>query len=183
MLETITMPKLYTNEDVAKILGVESATVRQVKSRKIIELDGLWQTDASDAKKTYWTEEGLAKLSEFIHTDASKEFRAGALARRTQEAIAIDRAEITEPQSEAIAVNTNQYDLSPRTDSPKTGQEPTAYKINEGRYSQLPEKIGGAIAGQMINDGAIDRIDKAVVNNLLSNLNIGDIDIQTLLGN
>lgn len=171
MLETITVPKLYTNEDVAKILGVESATIRQVKSRKIVELDGLWQTDASDVKKTYWTEEGLAKLSEFIQTNEAKQFRAGALARRTADAIAVNRNE---------QVNEIQYDDHVES-SPRTSQENVAYKTNEGRYAQLPEQIGGAIASQLIDDGAKERIDKAVVSSLLRELSIGDIDIQALL--
>jgi hypothetical protein len=173
MLETITMPKLYTNEDVAKILGVESATIRQVKSRKVIELDGMWQSDRDDLKKTtYWTEEGLAKLSEFIQTAEAKQFRSSALARRTAEAIAVDRSE---------QVNEIQYDDHVES-SPRTSQQNTAYKTNEGRYSHLPEKIGGAIASQLIDDGAKERIDKAVVSGLLRELNIGDIDIEKLLG-
>lgn len=171
MLETITMPKLYTNDDVAKILGVESATIRQIKSRKVIELDGMWQIDQHDLKKTtYWTEEGLAKLSEFIQTNEAKQFRAGALARRTADAIAVNRNE---------QVNELKYDHI--ESSPRTTQENTAYKTNEGRYFQLPEKIGGAIADQMINDGALDRMDKAVVSKLLSQLNVGDIDVEALL--
>lgn len=173
MLETITVPKLYTNEDVAKILGVESATIRQVKSRRIVELDGLWQTDASDVRKTYWTEEGLAKLSEFIQTAEAKQFRSTALTRRTQDAIAVNRNE---------QMNELKYDDHVES-SPRTTQENTAYKTNEGRYSQLPEQIGGAIADQMINDGALDRMDKAVVSKLLSQLNVGDIDVEALLGN
>ncbi len=39
-----------------------------------------------------------------------------------------------------------------------------------------------AIAQTIINDGAVDRIDKAVVKGLLSELNLGDIDIESLLG-
>ncbi len=167
MLETITMPKFYSNREVAEILGVQAATIRQVKSRKADELAGLWENSNPDGE-TVWSEEGLAKLSEFIHTDASKEFRSGALARRTQEAIAVNRSELNYDDSEI---------------SPRTGQETTAYTINEGRYSQLPEKIGGAIAGQMINDGAVERIDKTVVSTLLSHLNLGDIDIDALLKN
>jgi hypothetical protein len=182
MLETITMPKLYTNREVAEILGVQPATIRQVKSRRAAELTGLWRNDNDDGE-TVWSEEGLAKLAEFVHTDEAKQFRSSALARRTQEAIAIDRSEMIEPQSEAIINTDTDYDLSPRTDSPRTTQESTAYKINEGRYSALPEKIGGAIAGQMINDGAVERIDKAVVSGLLSKLNIGDINVEALLGN
>ncbi|MCA6572107.1 MAG: hypothetical protein IM535_15010 [Pseudanabaena sp. M38BS1SP1A06MG] len=182
MSEIITMPKFYSNREVAEILGLKPASIRVMKQRHAEELKGLWDNNNPD-NETVWTEEGLNKLSEFAQTEEAKNFRAGALARRTAEAIAIDRSELDEPQSEAIAVNPNQYDLSTRTDSPRTGQQTTAYTINEGRYSQLPEKLGGAIAGKMVADGAIDRIDKAVVSGLLSELNIGDIDVEALLRN
>ena len=168
MTETITMPKLYTNREVADLMGCSPEYVRKLKSTRKDELDGLWQVSETD-KETYWTEEGLNVLASMMSTSQAKSFCAGQLARRTQEAIAVDRAELYQ--------NNDQV-------STRTGNETTAYTINQGRYAQLPEKIGGAIAGQMINDGAVERIDKAVVSGLLRELNLGDdIDIQTLLGN
>ena len=175
MLETITMPKLYTNDDVAKILGVESATIRQVKSRKTDELDGLWQTDASDAKKTFWTEEGLAKLSELIQTDEAKQFRSTALARRTQEAIAVDHAELNYPESQEI--------------SPRTGQEVSSYELpnttaSGGRYADLPENIGDLVGTTLASQDGIRRMDTQVVKSFLKAANLSDIgiDIEALLG-
>ena len=166
MTETITIAKFYSNREIAEILGCAPETVRQVKSRKADQLEGLWSQDGTS--ETIWNQEGLEKLSELINTDKSQEYRASALTRRTQEAIAVDRAELYQ----------NDIDNSPT----RTGNETTAYTINEGRYSQLPEKLGGAIATQMINDGAVERIDKAVVKGLLSGLNVGDIDIEAFLG-
>ncbi len=165
MPETITIAKFYSNREIAEILGCAPETVRQVKSRKAEQLEGLWSQDGSS--ETVWTQEGLEKLSELINTEKSQEFRSSALARRTQEAIAVDRAEISYQNNDQV--------------STRTGTETAAYTINEGRYSQLPENIGEAIAGQMINDGALVRVDKAVVNGLLRGLNIGDIDVEALL--
>lgn len=166
MSEMITMPKFYSNREVAEILGIQPATVRQIKSRKAEQLDGLWRNDNDDGE-TLWSQEGLDKLAEFVNTDEAKQFRAGALARRTQEAIAVDRAEVSYQNNQEV--------------STRTGNDSAEYVVNQGRYSQLPEKIGGAIAGQMINDGAVERIDQAVVKGLLSSLNMGDIDLSTLL--
>lgn len=180
MLETITLPKTYSNKEIAEILGCAPETVRQVKSRKADQLEGLWSQDGTS--ETVWTEEGLEKLSELIKTEKSQEFRSSALARRTAEAIAVSRAETNQ---EAIAINNGStlYQNEIDNSSTRTGTETAAYTIKEGRYSQLPERIGGAIAGQMIGDGALDRVDKAVVNGLLRGLNIGDIDVEALLGN
>lgn len=180
MSETITMPKFYSNREVAEILGLKPASIRVMKQRHSEELAGLWRNDSDDGETT-WSQEGLEKLAEFSQTDEAKQFRSSALARRTQEAIAISRSEINQ---EAIAVNDDStlYQNNQNV-STRTGHETTAYSINEGRYSQLPEKLGGAIASSMINDGAVDRIDKAVINGLLRELNIGDIDIEALLKN
>ena len=180
MTETITMPKLYTNREVADLMGCSPEYVRKLKSTRKDELDGLWQVSETD-KETYWTEEGLNVLASMMSTSQAKSFCAGALARRTQEAIAITRSETS---SEAIATNdSNLYQNNVDQSSTRTGHETAVYTINQGRYSQLPEKIGGAIAGQMINDGAVKRIDAAVVSHLLRELNLGDdIDVEALLG-
>ncbi|MCA6509722.1 MAG: hypothetical protein IM596_07885 [Pseudanabaena sp. M051S1SP2A07QC] len=167
MPETITVTKFYSNREIAEILGCTPEYIRKLKSTKKDELAGLWRNDGG-GDETVWSEDGLNKLAELISTDKAKEFRAGALARRTEQAIAVDRAEISYQ---------NDIDKS----STRTGSETTAYTINEGRYSQLPEKLGGAIVGQMVNDGAVERIDKAVISGLLRELNIGDIELQTLL--
>jgi len=176
MTETITMPKLYSNREIAEILGCAPETVRQVKSRKADQLEGLWSQDGSS--ETVWTQEGLEKLSELINTEKSVEFRSSALARRTQEAIAINRSETN--QEIAVSDNSNLYQNIDQS-STRTGTETASYTINQGRYSQLPERIGGAIAGQTIGDGALERVDKAVVSGLLRGLNIGDIDVEALL--
>lgn len=137
----------------------------------------IWRKDGN---KTEWSQEGLDKLASFANTLEAKEYCRSALARRTQEAITISRAEANQ---EAIAIDNSELNYQePNQNSTRTGNETAAYTIKEGRYSQLPEKLGGAIAGRMIEDGALKRIDNAVVNGLLSGLNIGDIDIQTLLG-
>jgi hypothetical protein len=178
MLETITVPKTYSNKEVAQILGCSEDYVRQLKNRNEEVLIDLWRKDGT---KTEWSQEGLDKLAELASTLEAKEYCRTALARRTQEAIAITRSEIND---ETIAINQDStlYQNEVQNTSTRTGHETTGYSTKDGRYSQLPEKLGGAIAGQMINDGAVDRIDKAVVNGLLRGLNIGDIDIESLIG-
>jgi len=175
MLETITVPKTYSNKEIAEILGCSPEYVRKLKSTRKDELVNLWTE--SDGE-TSWTEEGLNVLASMMSTAQAKEYCAGALARRTQEAIAVSRAETNQ---EAIAVSESNNLYQNDQSSTRTGTETAAYTINEGRYSQLPERIGGAIAGQMIGDGALERVDKAVVNGLLRGLNIGDIDVEALL--
>lgn len=180
MLETITVPKTYSNKEIAQILGCSEDYVRQLKNRNEEALIDLWRKDGT---KTEWSQEGLDKLAELASTLEAKEYCRTALTRRTAEAIAITRSEINE---EAISINDDQstlYQNEINDSSTRTGAETAAYTIQEGRYSQLPERIGGAIAGQMIGDGALDRVDKAVVNGLLRGLNIGDIDVEALLGN
>jgi hypothetical protein len=172
MSEIITMPKFYSNREVAEILGVQPATVRQIKSRKAEQLQGLWRNDNEDGE-TVWSQEGLDKLAEFVNTDEAKQFRAGALTRRTQDAIAVSRSEISYQ---------NNIDQS----STRTGHEVSSYEVKSpvaegGRYHGLPARIGDAIASQMVDKGAIDEIDNAVVDGLLRALDMGDIDIKTLL--
>lgn len=171
MSEIITMPKFYSNREVAEILGLKPASIRVMKQRHQEDLSGLWNNNNPDGE-TVWSQEGLEKLSEIATTEEAKQFRAGALARRTQEAIAIDRAN---DQTEVANYN-------PQTQPPKTGHETAAYTINQGRYSQLPEKLGDAIGDGLIQEDAVNRTDRAVMKRLLSELNIGDIDIEALLG-
>lgn len=180
MTETITVQKFYSNREIAEKFGCTAEYVRKLKSTRKDELAGLWTNDTGD-NETCWTQEGLDKIASMMQTPQAKEYCASALARRAQEAIAITRSETNQ---EAIVTNdSNLYQNDVDQSSTRTGRETAAYTINEGRYSQLPEKIGGAIATTMVNDGAIDRIDKAVVSGLLRELNLGDdIDIQTLLG-
>jgi hypothetical protein len=170
MNELIAMPKFYSNREVAEILGCAPETVRQVKSRKAEQVAGLWDNNNPDGE-TIWSEAGLNKLSELINTDKSKDFRAGALARRTQEAIAMDRAELA---------------YEDKDNSPRTRQVSGTYEVQSptsegGRYSGLSERLGAAIADRMIDKGAIDEIDKAVVNGLLRGLDVGDIEVDSIL--
>ena len=168
MSETITMPKFYSNREISEILGCSPEYIRKLKSSKADELAGFWTND-NQSSETVWNEEGLHKFSELISTDKAKEFRAGKLARRTQEAIAVDRANY----GDAEEVST------------RTGHEVNSYEVpnnNSGRYSGITKKIGGAIATQMINDGAIEQIDNAVIEGLLNGMKIGDINIEALLG-
>lgn len=170
MSEIITMTKFYSNREVAEILGLKPASIRVMKQRHADQLQGLWDNNNPDGE-TFWSQEGLEKLAEFSQTDEAKEFRSSALARRTQEAIAVDRAEIS-------------YQNEVQNTSTRTGHETAAYTINHGRYSGLEENLGDAIAKQKIANGAIKRIDAAVVSHLLRELNLGDdIDIGALLGN
>lgn len=169
--QIITMPKFYSNREVAEILGIKPATVRQIKARKADELAGLWENNNPDGE-TVWTQEGLDKISEFVNTDRAKEFRAGQLARRTSDAIAVDRAELNYSEVEQ--------------DSTRTGHEVNSYEIKSpvgegGRYKGLTKRIGGAIADQMIDNGAIEEIDNAVIDGLLRGLSIGDINVKDLL--
>lgn len=179
MTETITMTRFYSNREVAEILGCKPEYVRKLKSTRKDELANLWRNDAGD-NETFWTEEGLNVLASMMSTPQAKEYCAGALARRTQEAIAITRSEVS---SEAIATNdSNLYQNSDQS-STRTGHETAAYTINHGRYSGLEENLGDAIAKQKIANGAVKRIDAAVVSGLLRELNLGDdIDIGALLG-
>ncbi|CAN1213521.1 DNA-binding protein [Tumidithrix helvetica PCC 7403] len=170
MSEIITMPKFYSNREVAEILGCAPETVRQVKSRKAEQVAGLWDNNNPDGE-TCWSEAGLNKLSELINTEKAKEFRAGALARRTQEAIAADRA----------ALEYGNGDNSLRTSQVSGTYEVQSPTGESGRYAGLTERLGAAIAGQMIAKGAIAEIDMAVVNGLLKGLEVGDIDVDSIL--
>jgi hypothetical protein len=171
MNETITVTKFYSNREIAEILGCSPEYIRKLKSTKSEELREFWRNDGGD-NETAWSEDGLNKLADLISTDKAKEFRAGKLARRTQEAIAVDRSELYQ----------NEIDQAPT----RTGHEVNAYEIKSpigegGRYAGLPTKIGGAIATQMISNGAIDEIDNAVIEGLLKAMSIGDINVADLL--
>jgi hypothetical protein len=171
MPETITVTKFYSNREIAEILGCTPEYIRKLKSTKKDELAGLWRNDGG-GDETVWSEDGLNKLAELISTDKAKEFRAGALARRTEQAIAVDRAELNYP--------------NPEQNSTRTGHEVNSYEIKSpvgegGRYAGLTKRIGGAIADQMIDNGAIEEIDNAVIDGLLRGLSIGDINVKDLL--
>jgi hypothetical protein len=174
-METITVPNFRTNREVAEMFGCTPEYIRKLKSTKADELEGLWENNNPDGETT-WTEEGVEKLSELIKTDKAKEFRASALARRTQEAIAVDRSELNHP---------NESHSSPRTD-----QEVSAYEIPSptaqgGRYSDLPERMGTAIGNRILDDDGLKRMDKAAAMTLLKAANLGNIgiDLDDLLGN
>ncbi|WP_434683996.1 hypothetical protein [Pseudanabaena minima] len=169
---TMSVPKTYSNKEIASILGCSEEYVRQLKNRNEEALIGLW---GKDGTKTEWTQEGLDKLAELANTLEAKEYRASALARRTAEAIAVDRAELNCPDSQ---------------DSPRTGQEVSAYEIPSptakgGRYADLPEKVGTAIGNRILDNDGLKRMDKAAAMTLLKAANLGDIgiDIDALLGN
>ncbi|MEA5487482.1 MULTISPECIES: hypothetical protein [Pseudanabaena] len=172
-METITVPNFRTNREVAEMFGCTPEYIRKLKSTKADELEGLWENNNPDGETT-WNEEGVEKLSELIKTDKAKEYRASALARRTQEAIAVDRSELNYGES---------------LDSPRTGQDINSYEVPSptaqgGRYADLPEKMGDMISDRMIDDGAIARMDKRVATNLLKAANLSDIgiDLDALLG-
>lgn len=169
MHETITVTKFYSNREIAEKLGCSPEYIRKLKSTKADELAGFWWNDGTD---TAWSEEGLNKLASMMSTPQAKEFCKNALAVRTSEAIAVDRAELNYP--------------TPEQNSTRTGHEVNSYEVpnnNSGRYAGLTDKLGGAIAGQMIENGAIEEIDKSVVSHLLKGMNIGDIDVESLLRN
>ena len=172
MNEMITVSKVYSNREIAEILGCAPETVRQVKSRKGDQLEGLWSQDGTG--ETTWTEEGLEKLSQLINTDKAKEYRAGALARRTQEAIAVDRAELNYANEQT---------------STRTGHEVSSYEIpnttaSGGRYADLPERVGDMIGSTLADPEGIRRMDNQVVKSFLKAVNLSDIniDIEALLG-
>ncbi|TYQ29193.1 hypothetical protein PseudUWO311_03425 [Pseudanabaena sp. UWO311] len=173
-METITVPNFRTNREVAEMFGCTPEYIRKLKSTKADELEGLWENNNPDGETT-WTEEGVEKLSELIKTDKAKEFRASALTRRTQEAIAVDRAELNHPSSQ---------------DSPRTDQEVSAYEIPSptaqgGRYADLPEKMGQAIGNRILDNDGLKRMDKAAAMTLLKAANLDNIgiDLDDLLGN
>lgn len=174
MSEIITMPKFYSNREVAEILGIQPATVRQIKSRKADELQGLWTNDNEDGE-TIWSQEGLDKIAELVNTDKTKEYRAGALARRTQKAIAVDRSELN-------------YSHDSQS-STRTGHEVSSYELPDttasgGRYADLPEQVGDAIGTTLADSDGIHRMDVQVVKSFLRRANLSDvnIDIAALLG-
>lgn len=174
MSEIITMPKFYSNREIAAILGCTPEYIRKLKSQKGDQLVGLWDNNNPEGE-TVWSEEGLEKLSELISTDKAKEFRASALARRTQEAIAVDRAEL----------NYGDADES----SPRTGHEVSSYELpnttaSGGRYADLPERVGDAIGNTLADPEGIRRMDTQVVKSFLQAANLSDIgiDIEALLG-
>ena len=170
MPETITITKFYSNREIAEILGCTPEYIRKLKSTKSEELREFWRNDAGDGE-TAWSEDGLNKLASMMSTPQAKEFCAGKLARRTQEAIAVDRSELYQNENEV---------------STRTGHEVSSYEIKSptsegGRYAGLPTKIGGAIAAQMVSGGAINEIDNAVVEGLLKAMSMGDINVADLL--
>lgn len=173
MSEIITMPKFYSNREVAEILGIQPATVRQIKSRKADELQGLWTNDNEDGE-TIWSQEGLDKIAELVNTDKAREYRAGALARRTQEAIAVDRSELNYANEQS---------------STRTGHEVSSYELpnttaSGGRYADLPERVGDVIGKTLADQDGIRRMDAQVVKSFLqaTNLSSVNIDIEALLG-
>ena len=166
MPETITVAKFYSNREVSEILGCSPEYVRKLKSKNADELAGLWRNDGGDGE-TAWSEEGLNKLASMMSTPEAKKFCAGALTRRTQEAIAVDRAEISYQ---------NDQDVSTRT-----GTEVNTYAVNPtaqgGRYDALPTKMGTAIGDVLVDNGAVQQMDNAVMNRLLKELSIGEINL------
>lgn len=169
MHETITVTKFYSNREIAEKLGCSPEYIRKLKSTKADELAGFWRNDGTD---TAWSEDGLHKLASMMSTPQAKEFCKNALALRTSEVIAVDRAELNYP--------------TPEQNSTRTGHEVNSYEIKSpvgegGRYAGLPKRLGGAIADQMISNGAIEEMDNAVIDGLLRGLSIGDIDVQSLL--
>ncbi|MEI6430054.1 MAG: hypothetical protein WCO45_16965 [Pseudanabaena sp. ELA607] len=167
MPETITMPKFYSNHEIAEMFGCTPEYIRKLKSTKKDELAGLWKNDGGD-NETYWNEEGLNKLSELISTDKAKEFRAGQLARRTQEASAVDRAELYQ----------NEVDEN----STRTGKETASYKTGEGRYANLHTQFGVAIADRVGDEAFFEKVDEVVVSELLKKMNLGTINVETFFG-
>lgn len=183
MTETITMPKLYTNREVADLMGCTPEYVRKLKSTRKNELDGLWEVSETD-KETYWTEEGLQVLAGMMSTSQAKSFCAGQLARRTQEAIAITRSEVND---EAIAINEDStlYQNDINQSPTRTGQETPIYSINNGRYSRMPEQLADALSDRMVTDeDAVGRMDRRVAMNLLKAANLSEtgIDLNALFG-
>jgi hypothetical protein len=172
MLETITVPKTYSNKEVAQILGCSEDYVRQLKNRNEEDLIDLWRKDGT---KTEWSQEGLDKLAELASTLEAKEYCRTALARRTQEAIAVDRSELnysSETQS-----------------STRTGHEVSSYELpsptaSGGRYANVPEQVGDAIGTALASPDGIRRMDTQVIKSFLQAVNLSDvnIDIETLLG-
>lgn len=171
MPETITVTKFYSNREIAEKLGCSPEYIRKLKSTKADELAGFWRNDGGD-NETAWSEEGLHKLASMMSTPQAKEFCKNALAVRTSEVIAVDRAELNYP--------------NPEQNSTRTGHEVNSYEVKSpvgegGRYAGLTKRIGGAIADQMIDNGAIEEIDNAVIDGLLRGLSIGDINVKDLL--
>ncbi len=172
--ETITVVKFYSNREVAEVLGCTPEYIRKLKSTKKDELEGFWRNDSPDGE-TAWSEDGLNKLSELVKTDKAKDFRAGQLARGTQEAIAVDRSALNYP-------NESQS-------STRTGQDINSYEVpsptaSGGRYADLPERVGDAIGNTLADRDGIRRMDTQVVKSFLQAANLSDIgiDIEALLG-
>ena len=165
MLETITVPKTYSNKEVAQILGCSEDYVRQLKNRNEEDLIDLWRKDGT---KTEWSQEGLDKLAELASTLEAKEYCRTALARRTQEAIAVDRAELYQ----------NEVDEN----STRTGKETASYKTGEGRYANLHTQFGVAIADRVGDEAFFEKVDEVVVSELLKKMNLGTINVETFFG-
>jgi len=172
MLETISVSKSYSNSEIAKILGCKEEYVRQLKARNEEALEGLW---SKDGNKTEWTQEGLDKLAELAQTLEAKAYRDSALARRTQEAIAVDHADLNYSDGQES--------------SPRTGQEVSSYELpsttaSGGRYADLPETLGDMVGTTLASQDGVRRMDTQVVKSFLKAANLSDIgiDIEALLG-
>lgn len=172
-METITVPNFRTNKEIAEMFGCTPEYIRKLKSTRAEDLAGLWDNNNPDGE-TVWTEEGVEKLSQMISTDKAKEYRAGALARRTQEAIAVDRAELNYANEQT---------------STRAGHEVSSYEIpnttaSGGRYADMPERVGDMIGSTLADPEGIRRMDTQVVKSFLKAVNLSDIniDIEALLG-
>ena len=135
-METIDIPKRYSNAEIAKILGCSEENIRINKSKHSEELvEGVdWEREG---QATRWSDEGVKKLTGWIKTDE-------AIALRN-EIIKAETTEVKPHETEIKAENIgNPLD----------------------RYADLPNVLGDAIANRLVDDGILERTDSVVVRKL-----------------
>ena len=135
-METIEIPKRYSNPEVAKVLGCSEENIRINKSKHSEELvEGVdWEREG---QATRWSEEGVKKLTQWI---------------KTNEAIAL-RNEIIKAESTEVTPHETEIKAEPITNP-------------LDRYADLPNVLGEAIANRLVDDGILERTDSVVVRKL-----------------
>ena len=140
--------RFYSNAEIAGLFNVDAGYIRKIKGQQEEALRGLWKVENNT---TVWSQQGLEKLATFVKTAEAQKF----LGQITVAKVEQRQIERSQPQPH--------LQTTPTTSTTATNTIAT-------RYSSAPQMIGEGIATQMINNGAIAEIDRAVFETLLAGL-------------
>ncbi len=129
------------------MFGVDSGYIRKIKAQQEEALKGLWKTEGN---MTTWSQQGVEKLATFIKTPEAQKYLSSIVVTDVDQ---IERSHQQQAQQQQ-EVRTNS------TNAIAT------------RYGSAPQMIGHGIAAQMINNGAIEEIDRTVFETLLAGLKV-----------